>query len=150
MNAPLIAPTDVPTTMSGRMSRSIRARSIPTCIAPRLAPPERTNATLISYLFRVWVLMFPWRVVAEGSYLLNAGKKRSLTVAYSVPTQRLGGHHGAPTRRFHNAARGGLDGRARSGREVVSGRCRAQPGRTSHRRARVAPRTRLGRRSMGE
>jgi len=26
--------------------------------------------------------MSPWRVVAEGSYLLNAGKKRSLTVAY--------------------------------------------------------------------
>jgi hypothetical protein len=26
--------------------------------------------------------MFPWRVVAQGSYLLNAGKKRSFTVAY--------------------------------------------------------------------
>jgi hypothetical protein len=33
-------------------------------------------------VFRGWVPMFPWRVVAEGSYLLNAGKKCSFTVAY--------------------------------------------------------------------
>ncbi len=39
-----MAPTDVPTMRSGRTSWSIRARSIPTCTAPRLAPPERTTA----------------------------------------------------------------------------------------------------------
>ena len=30
---------------SGRMPRSRRAASMPTSTAPRLAPPERTNAT---------------------------------------------------------------------------------------------------------
>jgi hypothetical protein len=46
MNAPFIAPADVPTITSGLMPRSYRARSIPAWIAPRLAPPDRTNATL--------------------------------------------------------------------------------------------------------
>ena len=45
MNAPLIAPTEVPTIRSGTMPRSYSARNIPTCTAPRLAPPESTNAT---------------------------------------------------------------------------------------------------------
>ena len=44
--AAFMAPTDVPTTKSGRMPRSISARSIPTCPAPRVAPPGSTNATV--------------------------------------------------------------------------------------------------------
>src|SRR4051794_4855579 len=42
--AALSAPTEVPTRKSGVMPRSYSASSIPTCSAPRLAPPERTNA----------------------------------------------------------------------------------------------------------
>ena len=47
MNAPLIAPTEVPTIRSGSMSRSNSACSMPTWIAPRLDPPDRTNARVI-------------------------------------------------------------------------------------------------------
>src|SRR3954465_700217 len=43
-NAALSAPTEVPTRKSGVMPRSYSASSIPTWSAPRLAPPERTNA----------------------------------------------------------------------------------------------------------
>src|SRR3954453_12504278 len=43
-NAPLIAPTDVPTITSGRTWRSNRACSIPTSAAPSTPPPPRTNA----------------------------------------------------------------------------------------------------------
>ena len=42
--APLIAPTDVPTTTSGPMLASDKARSMPTSCAPRIPPPPRTNA----------------------------------------------------------------------------------------------------------
>jgi hypothetical protein len=42
--APLIAPTDVPTIIPGRMPLSMRAWIMPTCIAPRLPPPLSTNA----------------------------------------------------------------------------------------------------------
>jgi hypothetical protein len=43
MNAPLSAPAEVPTITSGAIARSESARSIPTWIAPRPAPPERTK-----------------------------------------------------------------------------------------------------------
>ena len=43
-SAPLIAPTDVPTTRSGRMPASDKARSMPTSWAPRMPPPPSTNA----------------------------------------------------------------------------------------------------------
>src|SRR4051794_13450693 len=39
-----MAPTDVPTTRSGTMPRSARAASMPTWMAPRVAPPASTNA----------------------------------------------------------------------------------------------------------
>src|SRR3954469_6908162 len=42
--AALSAPTEMPTRKSGVMPRSYSASSIPTCNAPRPAPPERTNA----------------------------------------------------------------------------------------------------------
>jgi hypothetical protein len=45
MNAPFIAPADVPTTRSGAIPRAYSAWSIPTWIAPSAAPPESTNAT---------------------------------------------------------------------------------------------------------
>ena len=44
MNAPFMAPAEVPTMRSGAMPRSYSARNIPTWMAPRLAPPESTNA----------------------------------------------------------------------------------------------------------
>ena len=44
MAAPFSAPTEQPTTRSGRMSRSTSACSIPTCSAPRLPPPLSTKA----------------------------------------------------------------------------------------------------------
>ena len=43
-NAPLMAPTDVPTIIPGRSPLSTRAYIIPTWIAPRLPPPLSTNA----------------------------------------------------------------------------------------------------------
>jgi hypothetical protein len=43
-NAPLMAPTEVPTIMPGRSPLSTRAYSIPTWSAPRLPPPLSTNA----------------------------------------------------------------------------------------------------------
>src|SRR3954469_24024343 len=43
-NAALRAPTEAPTRKSAVMPSSYSASSIPTCNAPRLAPPERTNA----------------------------------------------------------------------------------------------------------
>src|SRR5215472_9861253 len=43
--APLSEPTEVPATMSGGMSRSPSACSIPTCTAPRLPPPPSTYPT---------------------------------------------------------------------------------------------------------
>src|SRR5487761_1436887 len=43
-NAPLIAPTEVPTTTSGTMPASARARSMPTSCAPSTPPPPSTNA----------------------------------------------------------------------------------------------------------
>ena len=42
--APFTAPTEVPTMKSGSIPRSYKAPSIPTWIAPRAAPPERTKA----------------------------------------------------------------------------------------------------------
>src|ERR1700687_926474 len=44
--APFQAPIETPTMKSGTMSRSIRARNIPTCAAPRAPPPEIANAVL--------------------------------------------------------------------------------------------------------
>ena len=44
--APLRAPTDVPSTRSGVISRSNRARSIPTSTAPSTPPPPSTNAVV--------------------------------------------------------------------------------------------------------
>ena len=44
--APLSAPTDVPTTRSGRTPCSRRARSIPTSAAPMCPPPPSTNAII--------------------------------------------------------------------------------------------------------
>src|SRR5207248_3384754 len=43
--AALSAPAEVPTRKSGSIPVSRTARSIPTCNAPRLDPPEKTNAT---------------------------------------------------------------------------------------------------------
>lgn len=53
---PLSAPTDAPTTRSGRTSASVSERSIPTWAAPRLPTPQRTNAvvTLLT-LFGGWL-----------------------------------------------------------------------------------------------
>ena len=48
--AALSAPADAPNTRSGRMPRSARACSIPTWIAPWLAPPESTNAVVTDHL----------------------------------------------------------------------------------------------------
>jgi len=45
-HAALMAPTDVPSRKSGWMPASISAWSIPTWIAPRLLPPDSTNAVL--------------------------------------------------------------------------------------------------------
>jgi hypothetical protein len=62
MKAPLTAPTEVATIASGVMARSASARSIPTWIAPRPAPPESTNAAVM-----------PFSRVAPGvSYLVSA------------------------------------------------------------------------------
>src|SRR5712691_12621651 len=44
-HAALTAPAEVPTRRSGRMPSSKRACSIPTWLAPRLPPPDRTKAT---------------------------------------------------------------------------------------------------------
>src|SRR5689334_15373870 len=44
--APLRAPTDVPRTRSGWMSRSNSARSMPTSAAPSTPPPPSTNAVV--------------------------------------------------------------------------------------------------------
>src|SRR3954454_22692868 len=44
--APLSAPTEHPTIMSGRTPWSNNARTIPTCTAPRLPPPPSTNAVV--------------------------------------------------------------------------------------------------------
>ena len=46
--APLRAPTEAPMTRSARSPASARAVSMPTCVAPRLAPPESTNAVVIA------------------------------------------------------------------------------------------------------
>src|SRR3954464_15095963 len=46
MYAAFRAPTEVPITRSGTMPRSAKAWSIPTWTAPRLPPPERTNAVV--------------------------------------------------------------------------------------------------------
>src|SRR5215471_11297480 len=48
MNAALSAPADVPTRRSGSILRAARAWSIPTWTAPRLPPPDNTNAVVIS------------------------------------------------------------------------------------------------------
>src|SRR5512139_3404234 len=45
-SAPLRAPTLVPSTRSGRTSRSSRARSMPTSTAPSTPPPPSTNAVV--------------------------------------------------------------------------------------------------------
>ena len=42
--APLMAPADDPTTMSGTTPNATNSWSIPTCTAPKLPPPARTNA----------------------------------------------------------------------------------------------------------
>jgi len=47
MKAPLIAPTEVPTTRSGRMPASDSARSMPTSCAPSRPPPPSTNAVVM-------------------------------------------------------------------------------------------------------
>src|SRR5205807_2253869 len=44
-HAALTAPAEVPTSRSGVIPSSNRACSMPTWIAPRLPPPDRTNAT---------------------------------------------------------------------------------------------------------
>ena len=46
------APIDTPTTKSGRIPAASRARSIPTCRAPRAPPPDSANAVL-SFLQRI-------------------------------------------------------------------------------------------------
>ena len=51
-HAPLNAPTDVPTIMSGVTPASNKLRSIPACTAPRLPPPESTNA--VTMIVRLW------------------------------------------------------------------------------------------------
>ena len=43
-----VAPTDDPTIRSGRMFCSSSTWVIPTWMAPRVAPPERTNAVVMS------------------------------------------------------------------------------------------------------
>ena len=43
-NAPLIAPTEVPTTTSGLIPASVSAHSMPTSCAPITPPPPSTNA----------------------------------------------------------------------------------------------------------
>src|SRR4051794_12108593 len=44
----LRAPADAPTSTSGAIERSASACSMPTCTAPRLPPPESTNAVDMS------------------------------------------------------------------------------------------------------
>ena len=41
-----MAPTEVPTSRSGATWRSAKACNMPTWIAPRLAPPDNTNAVV--------------------------------------------------------------------------------------------------------
>jgi hypothetical protein len=48
--AALIAPTEAPTTKSGRTPQDSRTRNMPTCIAPRLPPPAKTNAVVFLVL----------------------------------------------------------------------------------------------------
>src|SRR5882757_5702221 len=43
-NAPFNAPADTPTIRSGRKPLAMSSASMPTCTAPRLPPPARTNA----------------------------------------------------------------------------------------------------------
>ena len=45
ITAPLIDPIEVPTTMSGRISASANALTMPTSAAPRRPPPPNTKAT---------------------------------------------------------------------------------------------------------
>jgi hypothetical protein len=40
----LIAPTEAPTTKSGNKPEANKTRTMPTCMAPRLPPPVKTNA----------------------------------------------------------------------------------------------------------
>jgi len=47
MNAPLMAPTEVPTTRSGWMPASVSALSMPTSCAPSNPPPPSTNAVVM-------------------------------------------------------------------------------------------------------
>jgi hypothetical protein len=47
MNAPLMAPTEVPTTRSGWMPASESALSMPTSCAPSSPPPPSTNAVVM-------------------------------------------------------------------------------------------------------
>ena len=57
----LSAPADVPTSRSGVMCRSPRACSMPTWTAPRLPPPDRTKAVVMSYLARPGAGFLPTR-----------------------------------------------------------------------------------------
>ena len=77
MNAPLIAPTDVATIVPGTMPRSTSARSMPTWMAPRLAPPESTNVTGVD----VAVMPIWWRR-AGISYVVDVGKNGGAPVAH--------------------------------------------------------------------
>src|SRR5829696_5379211 len=72
MKAPFTAPTDVPTTRSGSIPRSYRALSIPTWIAPKAAPPDRTKAVCGP------LLMTCLRPLPERSYQLRPGEPAPL------------------------------------------------------------------------
>src|SRR5262249_43826134 len=65
--APLIAPTDEPMTMSGRMPAATIARSMPTCTAPRLPPPANTKAVLDVATSGLGFAMIAWAVIDRSS-----------------------------------------------------------------------------------
>ena len=87
MNAPFSAPAEVPTIRSGTIPRSYRARSMPTWIAPRLAPPERTKAVDGHLLMPICVK--PAALLTVGGKTDGPpGAKAPMTVIDECPASR--------------------------------------------------------------
>src|SRR5690348_15104874 len=85
--AALTAPTEVPTRRSGAMRLSKRAFSIPTWTAPRLPPPEKTNAVRRDPSGRGAAR--PTRLIASGRWAPQSRRLVGVVVFASLPPQGL-------------------------------------------------------------
>ena len=117
-NAPLMAPTDVPTIRSGLTPASDSARSMPTSCAPRMPPPPSTNAVSTP------------STSSHQANQIGVGARRGAWGAAgrggngAQAAGRGGGSGSARTGRGAASQRGGGSGSARTGRgaAVAAGR----------------------------